>query len=109
MSHESIIKNFHDRPRSPSIRADRPEVGPCHFYDRLYGHSQLENLLHSRYPVPTITLKGNQLTVVLNGEQILDLDLSKSALKDRPAEGYISFQDEGKPVWYRNVRIKELK
>jgi len=46
---------------------------------------------------------------VLNGEQILDLDLSKSALKDRPAEGYISFQDEGKPVWYRNVRIKELK
>ena len=57
----------------------------------------------------TITLKGNQLTVVLNGEQILDLDLSKSAMKDRPAEGYISFQDEGKPVWYRNVRIKELK
>lgn len=57
----------------------------------------------------TITLKGNQLTVVLNGEQILDLDLSKSAMKDRPAEGYISFQDEGKPVCYRNVRIRELK
>jgi hypothetical protein len=57
----------------------------------------------------TITMKGNQLTVVLNGEQILDLDLSQSAMKDRPAEGYISFQDEGKPVWYRNVRIKELK
>ena len=57
----------------------------------------------------TITLKGSQLTVVLNGEQILDLDLSQSAMKDRPAEGYISFQDEGKPVWYRNVRIKELK
>ena len=57
----------------------------------------------------TSTIKGNQLTVVLNGEQIIDLDLSKSAMKDRPAEGYISFQDEGKPVWYRNVRIKELK
>lgn len=57
----------------------------------------------------TITMKGNQLTVVLNGEQILDLDLSQSAMKDRPAEGYISFQDEGKPIWYRNVRIKELK
>lgn len=41
--------------------------------------------------------------------QILDLDLSQSAMKDRPAEGYISFQDEGKPGWYRNVRIKELK
>jgi len=29
-------------------------------------------------------------------------------LKDRPAEGYIGFQDEAQPVWYRNVRIKEL-
>ena len=36
-------------------------------------------------------------------------DLSKSAVKDRPPEGYIGFQDEAKPVWYRNVRIKELK
>lgn len=57
----------------------------------------------------TITLKGNHLHVVLNGEPVLDLDLSKSAMKDRPASGYISFQDEGKPVWYRNVRIKELR
>lgn len=57
----------------------------------------------------TITMKAARLTVVLNGEQILDVDLSQSAMKDRPAEGYISFQDEGKPIWYRNVRIKELK
>jgi len=35
----------------------------------------------------TITLKGNLLKVVLNGEQIIDLDLSKSGLKDRPAKG----------------------
>jgi len=55
-----------------------------------------------------ITLKGDHLTVVLNGEQIIDLDLSTSAMKDRPAKGHISFQDEGKPIWYRNVRIKEL-
>ena len=57
----------------------------------------------------TITLKGNHLHVVLNGEQIQDLDLSKTKLKDRPAEGYISFQDEAKRIWYRNVRIKELR
>lgn len=55
-----------------------------------------------------ITLDGNQLTVILNGEKINEIDLANSAMKDRPAEGYISFQDEGKPVWYRNVRIKEL-
>ncbi|MFO8015586.1 MAG: DUF1080 domain-containing protein [Candidatus Woesearchaeota archaeon] len=55
-----------------------------------------------------IDLIDHTLKVVLNGEQIIDLDLSKSAMKDRPAEGYISFQDEAKRVWYRNVRIKEL-
>jgi len=56
-----------------------------------------------------ITCQGNQLKVELNGEQIIDLELDKSAIKDRPPEGYIGFQDEAKPVWYRNVRIKELK
>jgi hypothetical protein len=57
----------------------------------------------------TITLKGSHLQVVLNGERIIDLDLAQSAIKDRPPAGHISFQDEGKPIWYRNVRIKELK
>ena len=57
----------------------------------------------------TITMQGNRLQVVLNGEQIIDLDLSQTGLKDRPAKGYIGFQDEAEEVWYRNVRIKELK
>ncbi|NQT16608.1 MAG: DUF1080 domain-containing protein, partial [Planctomycetes bacterium] len=56
-----------------------------------------------------ITCVGNDLKVEFNGEKVIDLDLSKSRLKDRPAEGYIGFQDEAKRVWYRNVRIKELK
>lgn len=55
-----------------------------------------------------IYLNGNRLKVTLNGEQIQDLDISKTDLKDRPAKGYIGFQDEAKHVWYRNVRIKEL-
>lgn len=56
----------------------------------------------------TITLNSSQLKVILNGDLIQDLDLSQSAMKDRPNEGYISFQDEAKRIWYRNVRIKEL-
>lgn len=56
-----------------------------------------------------ITCQGNRLRVELNGEQIHDLELDKSAIKNRPLEGYIGFQDEAKPVWYRNVRIKELE
>jgi len=55
-----------------------------------------------------ITCDGPRLKVVFNGEQVIDLELDKTDLKDRPPEGYIGFQDEGKPVWYRNVRIKEL-
>ncbi len=57
----------------------------------------------------TITLQNHHLQVSLNGEKIQDLDLSQSKIKDRPAKGYISFQDEAKRIWYRNVRIKELK
>ncbi|MFV2065865.1 MAG: DUF1080 domain-containing protein [Pirellulales bacterium] len=56
-----------------------------------------------------ITCHGDHLKVELNGQQIIDLELDKSALKDRPSEGYIGFQDEAKRVWYRNVRIKELR
>ena len=55
-----------------------------------------------------ITCNGNLLQVEHNGELIIDLQLDKSAIKDRPPEGYIGFQDEAKRVWYRNVRIKEL-
>lgn len=56
-----------------------------------------------------IQCQGNHLTVELNGERIIDLQLDESAMKDRPLEGHIGFQDEARRVWYRNVRIKELK
>lgn len=56
----------------------------------------------------TITCKGSHLTVVLNGEQIIDIQLDEGAMKDRPLEGHIGFQDEAKRVWYRNVKFKEL-
>ena len=48
-----------------------------------------------------ITLKDQQLQVILNGEQIIDLNISTSAIKDRPNKGYISFQDEAKRIRYR--------
>lgn len=56
----------------------------------------------------TITCRGNCVQVVFNGKEIINLDLSKSAMKNRPARGFIAFQDEGKPTSYRRVRIKEL-
>lgn len=57
-----------------------------------------------------VTCKGNHLTVQLNGEQIIDLQLNEGAMKDRPMEGYIGLQDHGEPhnLVFRHIRIKEL-
>jgi len=57
----------------------------------------------------TITVKGRSVKVVFNGEQVIDTVLEDIKMADRPNTGLIAFQDEALPVWYRNVRIKELK
>lgn len=77
----------------------------------------------------TITCKGPQVTVVLNGETIIDANLDnwpeigknpdgtpnkfKKALKDFARSGPIGLQGlHGKaqaPVWYRNLKIKALE
>ena len=73
----------------------------------------------------TITAEDNKIGIVLNGEQIIDMDLNRwteprknptdgspnkfrTALKDFKREGHIGFQDHGANVWFRNVRIKRL-
>jgi hypothetical protein len=71
-----------------------------------------------------ITAAGNRLTVEMNGEKIVEMDLNqwatagqnadgsknkfRTALKDFKREGHIGFQDHGANVAYRNVRIKVL-
>lgn len=55
-----------------------------------------------------ITCRGNQVQVQLNGEQIVDLDISKSSTSRKPRSGNIGLQDQGFPVRFRNIRIKEL-
>ncbi|MHC4401263.1 MAG: family 16 glycoside hydrolase [Planctomycetota bacterium] len=71
-----------------------------------------------------ITCNENRITVVLNGEEVVDMDLDRwttphlnpdgtknkfpTALKDFSREGHVGLQDHGRPVWYRNVRIKRL-
>lgn len=77
----------------------------------------------------TITCKGPQVTVVLNGETIIEANLDnwpeigknpdgtpnkfKKALKDFARSGPIGLQGlHGKaqaPVWYRNLKIKVLE
>lgn len=54
-----------------------------------------------------ITCNGSQVQVELNGEQVVDLDYAKLE-RTAPSSGSIGLQDWGHPVWFRNVRIKEL-
>ena len=57
-----------------------------------------------------VTCKGHHLKVKLNGEQIVDIQLDKTPMKNRPLEGYIGLQDHGQPnnLHFRNIKIKEL-
>ncbi|MCX7699560.1 MAG: DUF1080 domain-containing protein [Gemmataceae bacterium] len=72
-----------------------------------------------------IELRGTHLKVIVNGELVQDVDLSRfdqpvqrhdgtdaPPIKDRPRKGHIGFQHlsrNNEPVAFRNVRIKELK
>lgn len=85
------------------------------------GHHDCGGIVHAMGPTKnmvkpagewnryTITVQGRKVKVVFNGEQVIDMDLDDTVKKDRPNEGHIAFQDEAKLVWYRNVRIRELK
>ena len=60
--------------------------------------------------------KGSRVTVKLNGETIVDADLSQikdeAVLKKHPGlkrdKGHIGFCGHGREVEFKNVRIKEL-
>ena len=72
-----------------------------------------------------ITCQDNLINVVLNGENIIDIDVDRwtiagqnpdegsnkfkdTAIKDFPRVGYIGLQDHGREVWYRNIRVKRF-
>jgi Domain of Unknown Function (DUF1080) len=55
-----------------------------------------------------ITAQAGKLTVVLNGETVNEIDLTKGELAKRPVKGSIGFQDHGLPLGLKNIVIREL-
>lgn len=58
----------------------------------------------------TVSMKGDRLVVVLNGECIQDFNLREKKPKDKELvkSGKISIQDHGLPFTVRNLRVKKL-
>ncbi|MFC1554993.1 family 16 glycoside hydrolase [candidate division KSB1 bacterium] len=89
------------------------------------GPSQITGKKANEWNHYTITCKDNQIYIVLNNVQIIDMDLNKwieprqnpdgtrnkfrTALKDFARTGAIGLQDHGAPLWFRNIKIRELK
>lgn len=55
-----------------------------------------------------ITVQGGKAVVKLNGETVNELPLDHPKIKDRPATGFIGFQDHGLPLALRNLRLRAL-
>ena len=71
-----------------------------------------------------ISCDGPVIGVMLNGEKVNSVDLSRFALpnrrpdgsehkfdvayRDHPASGYIGLQDHGSPCWFKNIKIKPI-
>jgi len=56
-----------------------------------------------------ITSKGEQITVVYNGEKVIDTSIrDHKGAENRPARGYIGLQNHGTNVEFRKVEIKPL-
>ena len=71
-----------------------------------------------------VTCEGPNISVTLNGQNVIDVNIDdwdtgnqnpdgsknkfKTALKDLPRTGKIGLQYHGHPVWFRNLKIKQL-
>jgi hypothetical protein len=57
-----------------------------------------------------IACKGEKISVVFNGEKVIDADATKDPVLDkRPRRGFIGLQNHGTGVEFRKVMIKSLE
>lgn len=52
---------------------------------------------------------GPRIRITLNGKKIIDLDQTKmKELRDKPLKGYLSLQDHGSRIDFRNIKVRDL-
>jgi hypothetical protein len=57
-----------------------------------------------------IECRGPKIKITLNGELIQDVDQSTiEEIKAKPLCGYVSVQNHGKTIDFRNIRLKDLR
>jgi len=57
-----------------------------------------------------IVCRGPNIKVTLNDQVVQDIDQTKyERLKNKPLCGYFSVQNHNKDIWYRNMRLREIK
>lgn len=115
-----IEMQVYNTPRQPS-----PVKNDCGAIYDLQAPSTYADKPAGEWNHVIITCKDNRINVFMNDVHIIDnMDLDKwdtphknpdgtenkfnRALKDFSRYGHIGFQEHGDPVWYRNVKIKEL-
>jgi hypothetical protein len=56
-----------------------------------------------------IECRGPKIKITLNGEVVQDVDQSKiDTIKDKPLKGYVSVQNHGKAIEFKNLKLKVL-
>lgn len=55
-----------------------------------------------------VTVQGGKVVVKLNDTVVNELPLDHPKIKDRPASGYIGFQDHGLPLSLKNIKLRKL-
>lgn len=57
-----------------------------------------------------VMMRDGHLTVDLNGQNIIDIHLDETPMKDRPSSGFIGLQDHGQPnhLRFREIWLKPL-
>jgi hypothetical protein len=94
----------------------RPEQRTAAIYDEIAPTKEVTKP-PSQWNSWEITAKGSRITIVLNGQKIIDADLSREtkarqekgpALSQRPLKGHIGFQNLNGFITFRNIMIKPL-